>query len=88
VLGFNLIWLIDGSADPVRLGSIMDAMLKVCSPIEQLLYRNVQRFRGGLVVQAHRRVYHSTLGLRVIKKKKVCAPCLQRERNVEKEREC
>jgi len=28
----------------------------------------VQRFRGGLVFKAHRRVYHSTLGLRVIKK--------------------
>ena len=36
----------------------------------QLLYRNVQRFRGGLVFKAHRRLYHSTLGLRVIKKKK------------------
>jgi len=30
----------------------------------------VQRFRGGLVFKAHRLVYHSTLGLRVIKKKK------------------
>ena len=29
-----------------------------------------QRFRGGLVFKAHRRVYHSTLGLRVIKKNK------------------
>ena len=28
-------------------------------------------FRGGLVFKAHRLVYHSTLGLRVIKKKKV-----------------
>jgi len=27
------------------------------------------RFRGGLVFKAHRLVYHSTLGLRVIKKK-------------------
>ena len=35
----------------------------------QLLYRNVQRFRGGLVFKAHRLVYHSTLGSRVIKKK-------------------
>jgi len=34
------------------------------------LHRNVQRFRGGLVLKAHRRWYHSTLGLRVIKKKK------------------
>jgi len=36
---------------------------------EQLLYRNVQRFRGGLVFKAHRLLYHLTLGLRVIKKK-------------------
>jgi len=38
--------------------------------IEQLLRRNVKRFRGGLVFKAHRLLYHSTLGLRVIKKKK------------------
>jgi len=31
--------------------------------------RNFQRFRGGLVFKAHRHLYHSTLGLRVIKKK-------------------
>jgi len=37
---------------------------------EQLLRINVQRFRGGLVFKAHRLLYHSTLGLRVIKKKK------------------
>ena len=29
----------------------------------------VQRFRGGLVFKAHRLVYHSALGSRVIKKK-------------------
>jgi len=29
-----------------------------------------KRFRGGLVFKAHRIVYHSTLGWRVIKKKK------------------
>jgi len=29
----------------------------------------VQRFRGGLVFKAHRLLYHSTLGLRVIKQK-------------------
>ena len=28
------------------------------------------RFRGGLAFKAHRPLYHSTLGLRVIKKKK------------------
>ena len=31
---------------------------------------NHLRFRGGLVFKAHRLLYHSTLGLRVIKKKK------------------
>ena len=30
----------------------------------------MKRFRGGLVFKAHRFVYHSTLGSRVIKKKK------------------
>ena len=33
-------------------------------------YKNVQRFRGGLVFKAHRLVYHSTLGLGAMKKKK------------------
>jgi len=37
---------------------------------QQLLYRNVQRFRGGLVFKAHRLVYHSTLGLRVTKRER------------------
>jgi hypothetical protein len=30
----------------------------------------VTRFRGGLVVEAHRLVYHSTLGSRVLKKRR------------------
>jgi hypothetical protein len=30
----------------------------------------VERFRGGLVFKAHGLLYHSTLGLRVVKKKK------------------
>ena len=34
------------------------------------LSRNVKRFRGGLIFKAHRLLYHSTPGLRVIKKKK------------------
>ena len=34
-----------------------------------LLRRNVKRFRGGLVFQAHRLLHHSTLGSRVIKTK-------------------
>ena len=37
---------------------------------EQLLYINVQRFRGGLVFKTHRLLYHSTLGLIVIKQQK------------------
>jgi len=43
------------------------------------LYRNVQRFRGGLVFKARRLLYHSTLGLRVIKKMKkdlYCTPSM------------
>ena len=32
--------------------------------------RNVKRFREGLVCNAHRLVYHTTLGGRVIEKKK------------------
>ena len=51
----------------------------------------MQRFRGGLVFKAHRRVYHSTLGLRVIKKKKKKAdlvlapskPATETPRNIE-----
>ena len=31
--------------------------------------RNVELFRGGLVFKAHRLLYHSTLGSRVMKKK-------------------
>ena len=43
---------------------------------EQLLCRNVERFRGGLVFMAHILVYYSTLGSRVtMKKKKTCPRC-------------
>ena len=37
---------------------------------QQLLRRNVKWFRGGLVFKAHRLLYLSTLGLRVIKKRR------------------
>ena len=40
-----------------------DKLRTVCSS-------NVQRFRGGLVFKAHRLLYHLTLGLREIKKKR------------------
>jgi len=42
-----------------------------------LLYRNVPWIRGGLVFKSHRLLYHSTLGLRVIKKKKKKSQWLQ-----------
>ena len=38
--------------------------------VAQLLHRNVQRFRGGLVFKAHRLVHHLTLSLRVTKTKR------------------
>jgi len=37
---------------------------------EQPLSRNVKGVRGGFVFKAHRPLYHSTLGSKVIKKKK------------------
>ena len=47
---------------------------------EQLPRRNVKRFPGGLVSKADRRVYHSTLGSRVIKireREQRRAPCVR-----------
>ena len=41
----------------------------------ELLYGNVQRFRGGLVFKAHKPLHHSILGLRVGKKKKGVVDC-------------
>ena len=38
-----------------------------------LLSRNVEQFRKGLVFKAHRLLHHSTLGSRVVKKKKTSA---------------
>ena len=43
---------------------------RVAGADRELLYRNVERFRGGLVFNAHRRLYHSNLGLRVMRKRK------------------
>jgi len=56
-VNFRKPWMTDGARHGQRLE-------------EQLLRRNVKRFRGGLVFKAHRRVYHSTLGWRVIKKRR------------------
>ena len=41
------------------------------------LRRNVKQFRGGLVFKDHRLVYHSTLGLRVTKKKEKTQPAVR-----------
>jgi hypothetical protein len=40
---------------------------------EQILSRNVERFRGGLVFKAHTLLNHSILGSRVIKKRRKSA---------------
>jgi len=43
----------------------------------------VKRFRGGLVFEAHRLLYHSALGMRVTQKKKVGGlPVMHRPRTV------
>ena len=43
----------------------------------------MQRFRGGLVFKAHRLSYHSTLGVRLIKKKKASpAPPTAKPRSI------
>ena len=41
----------------------------------QLLGRNVKRFRGGLVFKARRLLCHSTLGSRVIRKRRRATSC-------------
>jgi len=41
-----------------------------CKPDNRAASKKSSLFRGGLVFKAHRLLYHSTLGLRVIKKKK------------------
>ena len=77
-----LYWLSGQRAGGARAGGFRDALangvvvqLPSVSSVydlgcmEQLLGRNVKRFRGGLVFKAHRRMYHSTLGLRVINQK-------------------
>jgi len=43
----------------------------------------VQQFRGGLVFRAHRLVYQSTLGLRVIKKKRSSWRVIKKKKKVE-----
>ena len=48
----------------------LNCFLRIAVSIsEQLLRRNVKRFRGGLEFKAHRLLYHSTLGVIEIKEK-------------------
>jgi len=53
---------------PTRTDWSYDPKTHSPSCVEQLFSRNVERFRGGLVLKAHRLLYHSTLGPRVRKK--------------------
>jgi len=48
----------------------MAAVMEMREQREKSTGQTMGAFRGGLVFKAHRLVYHSTLGLRVIKKKK------------------
>jgi len=41
-----------------------------CAERDAASLSDVQRFRGGLVFKAHRLLYHSTLGVRVIQKRR------------------
>ena len=63
-LANEILALINFNAGPNYPWSNYYERIEIC-----ILYRNVQRFRGGLVFKACRFVYHSTLSLRVIKKK-------------------
>jgi len=54
----------------VALYPATDPLREQFSISEQLLRRNVKRFRGGLVFKAHRLFYPSTLGLRLITKRR------------------
>ena len=55
----------DGRARRLQRQRVFPALIS-----EQLIRRIVKRFRGGLVFKAHSLLYHSTLGLRAMKKKK------------------
>jgi len=68
-LGFGA-WGLGFGCWGLGLGGSCVGLMVEGAPLFQLLRRNVIQFRGGLVFKAHRLLYHSTLGLRVIKKKK------------------
>ena len=62
-------------AGPARRALVDIREHHLCCCSEQLLYRDVQRFRGGLEFKAHRHLYHPTLGLRVRRRREVRAFC-------------
>jgi len=62
-------WRMCPSRPPIE-SKLTDLVSAQSSIQEQILSRNVKRFRGGLVFKAHRLLYHSTLGWRVIERKK------------------
>ena len=65
-------FLLEGRTPPCEYGMLDRFHLRSVqfSIQKQLLRRNVKRFRGGLVFKAHKLLIHSTLGWKVIKKKK------------------
>jgi len=66
VLGFA-VWC---SGVRVELRFFTTANSETLPPNPASVVTQSSRFRGGLGFKAHRLLYHSTLGLRVIKKKK------------------
>ena len=60
-----------GHAEELRRMSEAKTVAAASSDSTKSTCRNVQQFRGGLVFTAQRLLYHSTLGLRVIKKKRM-----------------
>ena len=60
-----------GDAINLRKGGVELQLLSLIQlQWRNLIHKNVERFRGGLVFKADRLVYHSILGLRIIKKKR------------------
>ena len=66
----DIIWLVRPPPIPKTNREFSPFTPSVFNPqFKNLLHMNVQRFRSGLVFQAHRLLYCSTLDLRVIKRK-------------------
>ena len=61
-----------GIGDKEAFRNLATNMREVATVEDQLLYRNAQQFRGGLVSKALSLLNHSTLGSKVIKKRRRC----------------